>query len=77
MALPQTIREAAEAAKSGQATKGQLATLKNFLGTCDAQTDIFLMDGIERARTACDRHSSRDVKWMAKWLDGILERVGV
>lgn len=76
MALPPQVREAAEAAKSGQATRSQLATLRNFLGTCDVN-DVFLADGIERARTACERHSNRDVKWMAKWLDGILERVQI
>lgn len=74
MALPQLIREAAEAAKSGQATRSQLATLRDFLGTCKTN-DVFLADGIERARTACERHSARDAKWMVRWLDGILARI--
>ena len=76
MALPQNIREAAEAAKSGQASLGQLATLKNFLGNLDVN-DVFLADGVKRAICACERYSKRDVGWMGKWLDGIMQRASI
>ena len=81
MAIPEKIRQAAEAAKSARATQGHRDELKKYLSACYelaryTSDELFL----RRLLTCCAAikiYAPRDVAHLNKWLDLVLEKCDV
>ncbi|MGN6704386.1 MAG: hypothetical protein ACTHKB_15660 [Burkholderiaceae bacterium] len=79
MVVPKEIRSAAvKLQKAGEPIPmDQIAILKDFFAECRQQTiqNPFLCDSLLRAEHAMSHRSTREMKWLRRWIKNLLSEI--